>query len=110
MLTGIRKLNVSPSRLTALALLTVVAITLLNACGGGDSGSGDDSGEDSPMMMVMPILRTITTPPAPSGTQKLEVLDEDGTHQNMEFDRFGSTAVRYAITHRKNLYGDIVGT
>ena len=85
MLTGIRKLNVFPSRLTALALLAVVAITLLNACGGGDSGSGDDSGEDSPMMMVMPILRTITTPPAPSSTQKLEVLD-DGTHQNMEFD------------------------
>ena len=86
MLTGIRKLNVSPSRLTALALLAVVAITLLNACGGGDSGSGGDSGEDSPMMMVMPILRTITTPPAPNSTQKLEVLDEDGTHQNMEFD------------------------
>ena len=42
MLTKIRKLKVSPSRLTALALLAVVAITLLNACGGG-GGGGDDT-------------------------------------------------------------------
>ena len=97
MFAGIRKLNVSPSRLTALALMVVVAITLLNACGGGGGGGdggggGGDGGEDSPTMTITPttptILRTIATLPAPSSTQKLEVLD-DGTHQNMEFDASG---------------------
>ena len=88
MLTGIRKLKVSPSRLTALALLTVLAITLLVACGGGGGGGGDGAGGGGgkgPVMTITPILRTIIIPPAPGDTEKLEALD-DGTHQNMEFD------------------------
>ena len=84
MLSGIRKLNVSPSRLTALALLAVVAVTLLNACGGGDSG------EDRPTLTITPIPRTITTPPPAGGTQMLAVRDTDtGEYQNMEFDASG---------------------
>ena len=78
MLAKIRKLNVVPFRLTALVLLTVVAITLLNACGGGDSG------EDRPTLTITPIPRTITTSPPPGSTQKLKVID-NGMYQNMRF-------------------------
>ena len=104
MLTGIRKLNVVPLRLTALVLLAVVIVTLLVACTSSDDGgggtppdpvppgvcdSGGDSGEDNPMLMnIMPISRTLTTPPLPGCTQKLEVFD-DGTYQNLELDASG---------------------
>ena len=74
MLAEIRKLNVSPSRLTALVLLAVVAITLLNACGGGGGGGG------SMKMIINPI-----GPPENGSTETLTVRDT-GEYQILRFD------------------------
>ena len=48
MLTGIRKLNIVPLRLTALVLLTVVIVTLLVACASSDEEDG------SPNLTIQP--------------------------------------------------------
>ena len=48
MLTGIRKLNVVPLRLTALVLLTVVIVTLLVAC------ASSDEEDRSPNLTIQP--------------------------------------------------------
>ena len=48
MLTGIRKLNVVPLRLTALVLLTVVIVTLLVAC------TSSEEEDRSPNLTILP--------------------------------------------------------